>query len=121
MEIKSYKDLIVWQRGLEVVFEIYNITSLFPKSETYALSSQMRRAAVSIPSNIAEGRKRRTTKDFLQFLRIASGSVAELETQIIIAKKVYKEINYQVAESKLEEVGKMITIFIRKLEETLLG
>lgn len=83
--IKTYKDLIVWQKGIEIVSMIYRFTADFPKEEIYGLISQMRRAAVSISSNIAEGRHRSTIKDFLQFIRIASGSLAELETQLIVS------------------------------------
>ena len=83
MYIESFKDLIVWQKSMSLVKEVYVITSNFPKSEIYGLTSQMRRAAVSIPSNIAEGKKRKTKNDYVQFLRIANGSAAELETQLL--------------------------------------
>lgn len=82
---QSYKDLIVWQKGIQLVTEIYRLTEKFPRQETYGLASQMQRAATSIPSNIAEGRSRNTTKDFIQFLHVALGSATELETQLIIA------------------------------------
>lgn len=85
--LKSYKELIVWQKSINLVEEIYFLTSKFPKDETYALSIQMRRAAVSIPSNIAEGQRRKDLPEFLQFLRISDGSSAELETQLIISKE----------------------------------
>lgn len=85
-KISSYKDLLVWQKALELSVEIYNLTENFPKEEIYGLTSQIRRAAVSIPSNIAEGRYRGSKKDFSQFLRIAYASGAELETQLEIAK-----------------------------------
>jgi len=94
MGIKSYKDLIVWQRAVEVSKKIYVVTKSFPPEELYGLSSQMRRAAVSIASNIAEGRNRGTHKNFVQFLRVASGSTAELQTQIIIAKMFYLHESY---------------------------
>lgn len=117
MEIKSYKDLIVWQRAIEMVVEIYEVTDLFPKEEQYGLTSQMRRSAVSVPSNIAEGRFRGTRKDFAQFMRIAYGSGAELETQIEIAKKIKKtkDFDYQKAESLLKEVMKMLNTILFKL------
>jgi four helix bundle protein len=118
MYVESFKQLIVWQRALELVKEIYVITGKFPKEELYGLVSQMRRSAVSIPSNIAEGKKRSTKKDFMQFLRIADGSAAELETQVIIAKDLYSEINFSKAEALLEEVQKMLTTMIKKLELT---
>jgi len=115
--ISSYKDLIVWQKAKDLVVEIYGITALFPKDEMFGLSSQMRRSAVSIPSNIAEGRYRGTKKDFVNFLRISFGSGAELETQIIIAKEIYckSEIDYSRAEKLLEEVMKMLNTMIRNI------
>lgn len=116
MYIESFKQLIVWQRSIELVKEIYIITSNFPKEELYGLVSQIRRAAISIPSNIAEGKKRKTKKDFLHFLRVADGSAAELETQIIIAKDLYQQINFLKSESLLEEVQKMLITMIKKLE-----
>ena len=86
MQIRSFRDLRVWQTGIELVRSIYEATSKFPRSETYGLSSQMQRAAVSVPSNIAEGHARESTKEYLQHLSIAQASLAELETQLEIAK-----------------------------------
>ena len=86
--IKSHKDLIVWQRSLELVTAVYELTELFPKTELYGLASQMRISAVSIPSNIAEGKRRGSRKDFRHFLLNSFGSGAELETQIEIAKRL---------------------------------
>lgn len=114
--LKSFKELIVWQRGIELTEEIYKLTGKFPKHETYGLSSQMRRAAVSIPSNIAEGQQRKNLKEFLQFLRISYGSAAELETQLLISRRLYPEIHIEKAESLLEEVQKMLNVMISKLE-----
>ena len=94
--IHTYKDLIVWQKAMEFVVEIYKITKLFPKTELYGLTSQIRRCSISIPSNIAEGRYRGTKKDYLNFLRIAYGSGAELETQIEIAERLNYEIDFKV-------------------------
>lgn len=82
--VQSYKDLLVWQKALELVVLIYDLTSQFPKEELYGLAAQMRRSAVSIPSNIAEGSRRGTKKDFRQFLLIAFGSGAELESQEVM-------------------------------------
>lgn len=115
MYLKSYKELIVWQRSIDLVKEVYAITRGFPRDETYGLTIQIRRAAVSIPSNIAEGYSRKNRKEFVQFLRISYGSSAELETQIIIAKNLYPEINYQKTESLLTETQKMLNVIIRKL------
>jgi four helix bundle protein len=114
--LKSFKELIVWQKGIELAKQTYRLTEQFPRSEVYGLVSQMRRAAVSIPSNIAEGKQRKTIKDFVQFLRMADGSAAELETQIIIAKDRYKHLNYIIVEDLLEEVQKMLNAMIRRLE-----
>ncbi len=118
MEIISYKNLIVWQKSIELVLEIYKITDKFPKEELFGLSSQMRRAAVSVASNIAEGRTRGYRKEFKQFLSTAFGSGAELETQLIIAKKLPKTLNfdYKKADGLLEEVMKMLNALLQKLK-----
>ena len=84
-KIKSYKDLLVWQNGIQLVKEVYLLTQQFPAEEKFGLVSQMRRASVSVPSNIAEGQARRSTAEFSQFLSIAQGSLAELETQLIVS------------------------------------
>ena len=86
--IKNHMDLIVWQKAMDLVLHIYSIVKTFPKEETYGLSDQMRRAAVSIPSNIAEGYYRGSHKEFVYFLRIALGSGAELETQLILCERL---------------------------------
>ena len=85
----SYKDLAVWQKSCDVAVEVYSLTKDLPKEERFGICSQMQRAAVSIASNIAEGSKRGSKKDFLHFIRIAQGSGAELETQLIIISRVY--------------------------------
>ena len=87
MKVKSYKELNVWTKGIEIVDRVYEITEKFPKKELYALTSQMQRSAISIPSNIAEGFVRGHTAEYRQFLRTALGSCAELDTQLIIAHK----------------------------------
>ena len=100
--IKNFKDLEIWQKGINLVKEIYRITEDFPNKEIYALTSQIRRASISIPSNIAEGFKRLGPKEFRHFLNIALGSLAELETQLIIAS----ELNYistQIKDNILEK------------------
>jgi len=117
MFVESFKQLTVWQKSIVLVREIYLLSDNFPRHELYGLSSQMRRAAISIPSNIAEGKKRKTLKDYIQFLHVASGSAAELETQIIIVKDLYKKIDFVRAESILIEVQKMLAILIKRLEE----
>ena len=92
------------------------LTSKFPTAETYGLISQMRRAAISIPSNIAEGQKRKDLPEYLQFLRIADGSAAELETQLTISKRLYANLDYSAIESLLEEVQKMLNVLIKTLK-----
>jgi four helix bundle protein len=86
--IKDYKDLSVWKAGIDLVTQVYEEVRCFPKDELYGLTDQIRRASVSIPSNIAEGASRNTTKEFVQFLFVALGSASELETQLIIAQRV---------------------------------
>jgi len=115
--IKSYKDLFVWQKGINLVIEIYRLTNSFPRTEMYGLISQIRRAAVSIPSNIAEGRCRSTRKDFVQFLRIANGSAAELETQLILSNKLsfISILDYNKASDELNEIMCMLNAMITKL------
>lgn len=83
--VESYQDLTVWQRAMQLARETYQVTQTFPNDERFGLTSQMRRAAVSIPSNIAEGWGRQTTNQYIQFLQVAQGSAAELETQLILA------------------------------------
>ncbi|HAV11695.1 MAG TPA: four helix bundle protein [Candidatus Moranbacteria bacterium] len=117
----SYKDLLVWQKSIDLVVDIYELTEKFPKSEAFGLVSQMRRAAVAIPSNIAEGQKRGHKKEFLQFLYISYGSGAELETQLEICKRLgkLKELDYTVIEAKLEEIMKMLNSLIRSVKDGL--
>src|SRR3989338_4035492 len=115
MSKASFKELQVWQRGITLAQEMNRSTSKLPNHDLFGLRSQMCRAAVSIPSNIAEGQKRGTRKDFVQFLRIAYGSSAELETQIIIAESTYPGVNFSAAKSSLEEVQKMLPALIRRL------
>jgi len=116
-KITDYKDLDVWKKGVEIVELIYKNTKDFPDEEKFGLIAQMRRAAVSIPSNIAEGFRRRYNKEFKQFLHIALGSCAELETQIIISKKL-EYINEEFKNTILtntDHLGRMLTNFIKKL------
>lgn len=106
----SHKDLIVWQKSYKLSLLIYSITRKFPKEEVFGLTSQMRRAAVSIPSNVAEGNTRFSRKDNAQFMRIAYGSACELDTQLSISKdlKYCSEKEYTEATSLLIEVMKML-------------
>ena len=109
-KVKSYHDLRIWQSGIKLVKSIYGLTSNFPKNEVFGLSSQMQRAAVSIPSNIAEGQVRGSDKEFIRFLQIALASSAELETQIIIAKELryLAEEDYNITIQALNELAKQI-------------
>ena len=108
--MKTYEDLIVWQKAIDLVVAIYTLTDKFPKEEIYGLTSQIRRAVVSIPSNIAEGKMRGGGIEFKRFLLIAFASGAELETQIIISKKLSKTANldYNKVDSLLSEVMRML-------------
>jgi len=108
--MKNFKDLFVWQKSIELVVLVYKITKDFPAEEKYGLSNQMRRAGVSIPSNIAEGHIRSTEKDFGQFLAIARGSCAELETQNIIGRRLgyINESDYAIFSGKIDEVARML-------------
>ncbi|WP_089723994.1 four helix bundle protein [Candidatus Thiosymbion oneisti] len=118
--VKSYQDLVVWQKSMELVERVYRMTKAFPKEEVYGLSSQIRRAVVSIPSNIAEGQARRTTADFLNFLSIAQGSRAEVETQTLIAQRLGYVTSGQISEILLllEEISKMLNSLRVKLRTT---
>ena len=117
MGIKTFRDLTIWQKSLELVIEIYRVTKGFPKEETYGLVSQMRRAAISIPSNVAEGFRRFHNKEYKQFLYISAGSCGELETQITIARKLdyIDEKQESVLLEKLDHIGRMISSLIKKL------
>ena len=101
--MKTHKDLDVWKKSIQFVKKIYEITSKFPDTEKYGLTNQMRRCAVSVPSNIAEGAGRNSKKEFKQFLYISLGSISELETQLIIST----ELNYQMDNSLLDELNEI--------------
>ncbi len=117
--IHSYKDLIIWQKSKSLAIKIYEVTEKFPKEELFGITSQMRRAATSIPANIAEGRFRGTRRDFWHFLRIAYGSGAELETFIEIAKELpkTKSLDYTQATSLLDEIMRMLNVILTKSEK----
>lgn len=117
--IKSYKELIVWQKSILLVKEVFILTDKFPSSEKFGIVSQMRRCAVSIPSNIAEGFGRRSIKGSSQFYSIAYGSSLELETQLIIAKelKLAKDILFAPSENLLLEVCKMLNSMTGRLKQ----
>lgn len=115
--MQSYKELIVWQKGVKLVTEIYRVTEKFPKNEIFGLTSQIRRSAVSIPANIAEGYSRGHRPEYIQFLRIAFGSGAELETHIIIATNLglMKEVDVREASVLLDETMRMLNKLISTL------
>ena len=115
--MNSYRELVVWQRGMELVEELYKIVRFLPKEEMYALSDQMRRAAVSIPSNISEGFARKAPKDYARFLLMARGSKYELETQLIICErlKYLSADDIKRAMGLCDEIGKMLNSIIAKL------
>lgn len=110
--MKTHKDLQVWQRSVDLVEKIYKITGEFPKEEVFGLSSQTRRSAVSIPSNIAEGGARKSNKEFLQFLYIALGSLSELETQCLIAQRL-KFLADETVLSDIEILRRQLLNFIK--------
>ncbi|KEY18654.1 four helix bundle protein [Kaistella antarctica] len=114
----NFKELLVWKKSIEFVTEIYEITSVFPSEEKFGLVSQIRRAAVSIPSNIAEGNARRSSADYIQFLKIARGSGAEVETQIIISKNLgfMNDVKCEELTLKITEIMKMINGLINYLK-----
>ncbi len=116
--IKPHKRLDVWNKAIDLIVDIYKLSETFPRTEVYGLTSQMRRAAVSVASNIAEGAGRQTKKEFINFLHVAQGSLSELDTQLVIATRleyvptdIYKEI-----ESKIEAISKMLTGLIKSLK-----
>ncbi len=117
VEIKTFRDLVVWQRAMELAKEVYKATSILPDSERFGLSSQMRRAAVSIPSNIAEGYARQSHLDYLRFLKVARGSLAELRTQVLLAQ----ELSFLRTQSNLlpliDETERILAGLIRSLRD----
>ena len=114
---QDYHDLIVWQKALDLTVCIYKITRSFPNSELYGLTSQIRRASVSVASNIAEGRGRLNPAEFRQFLGVAQGSIFELRTQLLVARKLgfISEESFDEADSVSNEISKMLRTFIQRL------
>ncbi|CZT34884.1 four helix bundle protein [Rhizobium sp. 9140] len=117
-EIKSYRDLRVWQAAIDLSVECYTLTNDFPKSEIYGMASQMRRSSVSVAANIAEGYGRNSRGSFVQFLKVAQGSLKELETHLIICQRVGLMDAYASEEmlKQCEENGKMISGLIRAVQ-----
>lgn len=115
---KSFRELTVWQKSMDLVTQIYLITKSFPDSEKYGLTGQIRRCAVSIPSNIAEGQGRNSPREFSQFLGIAKGPLCELETQIQIASNLDFLDDEQPIVDQVREIGKMLTALKRAINQT---
>lgn len=116
-EIKSYRDLLVWQQAMELTAGVYMLTRKWPKEEIYGLTSQTRRAAASVPANIAEGYGRENRGSYQQFLRIAQGSLKEMETHLLISEKIGVSSNHDITPllNESESVGKLLYRLIRKL------
>ena len=118
MANRNYRDLVAWQKSIDLVEEVYAITRTFPKEELYGLTSQVRRAAISIPSNIAEGEGRTSKKEFIQFLSIAYGSLREVETQVLISNRL-KYIDKKQCNKIIDscsEIGKIINGLRKSLQ-----
>lgn len=116
----NFKELIVWQKSVSFVTEIYKMTEKFPNNEIFGLTSQIRRASISVPSNISEGHSRRSSLDYLQFLKISRGSLAEVETQILISKNLgyISEEIYENFEEKITEISKMLNALITSISNS---
>lgn len=119
--MKGHHKLTVWNRGIKMVTDVYKLTERFPGHELYGLTSQIRRSAVSVPSNIAEGAARNSTKEYINFLSIAQGSCSELETQMIIAKNLGYDSDGNIASilEELDEISMMITGLQRSLRKNI--
>ena len=119
--MKTHKDLEVWKKGIELVTVVYQVTKSFPKEEIYGLTNQIRRAAVSVPSNIAEGSARASQKELIQFLHIALGSLAELETQFIIARNLeyIKPEEDESIDSRISGLIRMLSSFIKNRRQMM--
>ena len=117
MSVRSYRDLIGWQKAMDLAAGVYRITEAFPSCEQFGLSNQLRRAAVSVPSNIAEGQGRGTTKDYVHFLHISRGSLQELETQLLLAQrlKFAAEPDVQSLLSLADEVSRLVSGLMNSL------
>jgi len=117
-EISSYRDLIVWQQAMDLAVGVYAISKAWPTEERYGLTAQVRRAATSVPANIAEGYGRENAGSYAQFLRIAQGSLKEIETHLLIAERIGLTRNEEVAQvlAQCESVGKLLRALIRKIQ-----
>ncbi|HRP10532.1 MAG TPA: four helix bundle protein [Terricaulis sp.] len=119
-EVRSYRDLLVWQQAMDVAIASYDLSRAWPKDELYGLTAQTRRAAVSVCANIAEGYGRETRASYIHFLHIAQGSLKELETHLIIAQRIELSPGGKIDDllSQCESVGKLLRLLVRKLETT---
>jgi four helix bundle protein len=117
VKMSDYKDLLVWQKSMDLAQRVYAITKAFPKDELYGLTSQVRRCAVSIPSNIAEGSNRSSKKEFKYFLHISLGSAAELETQLLLAQRIGCARDIETLLLEITSIRKMINSLIRTLKD----
>ncbi len=117
--INSYKDLLVWRASVELAVDCYSATKAFPTSEAYGMTSQIRRSATSIAANIAEGHGRESTGSFVQFLRVAQGSLKELETHLILSGRVglMREVEATKLLEQTDEIGRMVRSMIRSLQQ----
>ncbi len=117
--MKTYKDLLIWQKAIKLVILVYQCLDDFPKEELYGLQSQIKRTVVSIPSNIAEGWGRNSKQSYIQFLRISKGSLFELETQLIIAKELnyLDEVKYRNITELITEESKMLNAYIKSISK----
>ncbi|WP_212895187.1 four helix bundle protein [Capnocytophaga canis] len=115
-QISSYKELVVWQKSIALVKKVYALLRSFPEEERFGLTSQIRRSAISVPLNIAEGFGRGSSKSFLQFLYVSRGFLYELETQLYIAKDLNFISDNQEIENLISEIGKMLNSMIQKLK-----
>jgi len=120
-QIKSHRDLIAWQKAMELVVAVYKLSNIFPKEELYGLTSQLRRAAVSVPANIAEGQGRRSKTEFKQFLGHARGSLLELDTHLELALRLgyLNSIEHASVQEQLREVGRIMNGLMRSLTSDL--
>ena len=118
-KVKDYKELDVWKKSMDLVIEVYNITKKFPKEEKYVLTDHIRKSCISIPSNISEGATRHSTKEFIQFLYIALGSASELETQLLIVKRLNYLDNNDKIFGKIISIRKMLNSLISSLKRKI--
>jgi len=116
--IKPHKRLDVWDKAIDLTVDIYRISETFPRTEVYGLTSQMRRASISVPSNIAEGAARQTKREFINYLHMAQGSLSELDTQLVIASRLeyVPTETYEEIGGRIETISKMITGLIKSLK-----